>query len=70
MATNQKLTRREEAALDAENTGSADRRAAVVRGRAIQAETGHVTRGGARLGSRDRGDGDVHEGAPWRRGSR
>jgi len=70
VADNRRLSKRERDALDAENSGSTQRRAAVVRGRAVQAETGHVRRGGAPLSGRDRGDGDVNEDAPWRRGTR
>jgi hypothetical protein len=64
------MSKRERDDLDRENTGSRESREAAIRGRAIQAETGHVTRGTAKLPDRDRSEPDVNEGAPWRRGTR
>ena len=60
MADNKTMTKREREDLDRENTGSPAKRAAAIRARAIQAETGGLKhgRGNVPLSSRDRGDAD------------
>lgn len=60
MADNKTMTKREQEALDRENTGSRAKRIAAIRARGIQAETGGLKRGRGNipLSSRDRGDAD------------